>query len=55
MIRHGGWKYIHHVGFRPERYDLETDPGETADLAERPHRAPVLSECEAELRGICVK
>jgi choline-sulfatase len=53
MIRHGRWKYIYHVGFRPELYDLEADPGETTDLAERPDRAPVLAECEARLRDVC--
>jgi choline-sulfatase len=53
MIRHGRWKYIYHVGFRPELYDLEADPGETTDLAERPDRAPVLAECEARLRALC--
>jgi choline-sulfatase len=53
MVRHGRWKYIYHVGFRPELYDLESDPGETTDLAERPDMAPVLAECERELRRIC--
>ena len=53
MIRHGRWKYIHHVGFRPELFDLEADPGETEDLAERPGMAQVLAECEARLRAIC--
>jgi choline-sulfatase len=53
MIRHGRWKYVHHVGFRPELFDLAADPGETQDLAERPEMAPVLAECEARLRLIC--
>lgn len=53
MIRHSRWKYIYHVGFRPELYDLELDPGETKDLAERPDMRPLLAECEAELRCIC--
>jgi len=53
MIRHGRWKYIHHIGFRPELFDLEADRGETQDLAERPDMAPVLAECEARLRRIC--
>jgi choline-sulfatase len=53
MIRHGRWKYIHHVGFRPELFDMEADPGETEDLAEDPARADILAECEARLRTIC--
>ena len=53
MIRHGRWKYIHHVGFRPELFDMDADPGETQDLAERPDMRPVLAECEARLRAIC--
>ena len=27
MIRHGRWKYIHHVGYRPELFDLERRSG----------------------------
>jgi choline-sulfatase len=53
MIRHGRWKYIHHVGYRPELFDLVADPGETTDLAERPDMAPVLAACEAALRRVC--
>lgn len=53
MIRHGRWKYVHHVGFRPELFDLAADPGETQDLAEQPDKAPVLAECEAALRRVC--
>ena len=53
MIRHGRWKYVHHVGFRPELFDLKADPGETRDLAEQPDMVPVLAECEAQLRRIC--
>jgi choline-sulfatase len=53
MIRHGRWKYIHHVGYRPELFDLVADPGETTDLAERPDMVPVLAECDAALRRVC--
>ena len=53
MIRHGRWKYVHHVGFRPELFDLDADPGETQDLGERPDMAAVIAECDAVLRRIC--
>lgn len=53
MIRHGRWKYIHHVGYRPELYDLEADPGETADLAARAESASVLAACKAALLRVC--
>lgn len=53
MIRHGRWKFIYHVGYRPELFDLDGDPGETTDLAERPDMASVLAECEGRLRAIC--
>jgi choline-sulfatase len=53
MIRYGRWKYIYHVGFRPELYDIETDPGETTDLAEQSEMTSVLAECHAALLRIC--
>ena len=53
MIRHGRWKYVHHVGYRPELFDLESDPGETTDLAERPDMVSVLAECKVALLRIC--
>ena len=53
MIRHGRWKYVHHVGYRPELFDLESDLGETTDLAERSEMASVLAECKAALSRIC--
>jgi choline-sulfatase len=52
MLRHGRWKYVYHVGYRPELFDLEGDPGETRDLAEDPAHAGVLAECEARLRSM---
>ncbi len=53
MLRHGRWKYVHFVGYRPQLFDLGADPGETKDLATDPAYAGVLAECESELRKIC--
>lgn len=53
MIRHDRWKYVHHVGFRPELFDLAADPGEAHDLAQRAEMAAVIKECEGVLRRIC--
>jgi choline-sulfatase len=53
MIRHGRWKYIHHVGYRPELFDLDADPGETTDLAAMPGMEEALAACEAKLRSVC--
>ena len=53
MIRLGRWKYVHHVGYRAELFDLEADPGETRDLATDPAFAATLGECEQALRQIC--
>jgi choline-sulfatase len=53
MIRHGRWKYTYYVGYLPELFDLQRDPGETTDLATDPAYARVLQDCEARLRLIC--
>lgn len=52
MIRHGQWKYIHYVGFRPELFDIEADPHEAHDLALDPQHAGTVAECERVLRAI---
>jgi choline-sulfatase len=33
MIRQGKWAYHHYVGYEPELFDMETDPGQTVNLA----------------------
>jgi choline-sulfatase len=53
MVRKGRWKYHYYVRFRPELFDLETDPEELVDLAGKTEFAPLLREMEAELRRIC--
>lgn len=34
MVRTARWKYVSYLGFRPQLFDLETDPGERRDLGE---------------------
>ena len=53
MLRKGRWKYHYYVRFRPELFDLETDPEELNDLAQDPTHAGTLAEMEAALRLIC--
>ncbi len=53
MLRKGRWKFHYYVGFRPELFDLETDPEEMVDLAQDPAHADTLARMEAELRKIC--
>lgn len=52
MIRKGKYKYIHYVGYEPELFDLETDPEETASLAEDAGHAGVLKDYEGILRAM---
>ena len=37
MLRQGPWKYIKHMGYKPQLFNLEEDPWETTDLTERRH------------------
>jgi len=39
MIRNDRWKYVHFEGFRPQLFDLETDPKELRDLGAHPDYA----------------
>ena len=51
-MRFGSLKYIHHVGFEPELYDLTSDPDELHNLAPDSAYASDLTEAEAQLRLI---
>jgi choline-sulfatase len=53
MLRKGKWKYHYYVRFAPELFDLESDPEELNDLAQRPEHASIVAEMEQELRRIC--
>jgi choline-sulfatase len=53
MIRHGKYKYVHYVAYRPQLFDLEADPEELHDLAQDAAYAAVLAECRTRLYAIC--
>lgn len=53
MIRHGRYKYVYYVAYRPQLFDLDADPEELTDLAEDPRYADVLQECRRRLYAIC--
>jgi hypothetical protein len=50
MLREGPWKYIAHVGFRPQLFHLAEDPHEVADRAAA--QPEVVSRLDAALRRI---
>jgi len=53
MLRKGRWKYVHCVRYRPQLFDLETDPEELVDLGDDPARRATIAALEAELRRFC--
>jgi len=53
MLRKGKWKYVHCVGYRPQLFDLGSDPEELVDRAEDPSCRATLRGLEAELRRFC--
>ncbi|MGH8632706.1 MAG: sulfatase-like hydrolase/transferase, partial [Burkholderiales bacterium] len=52
MIRHGNYKYVHYVAYRPQLFDLKRDPEELRDLAGDRGHAKTLEECRARLYAI---
>ena len=53
MIRHGKYKYVHYVAYRPQLFDLNVDSEELRDLAPDPAYAEVMAECRDRLYSIC--
>lgn len=53
MIRHGKYKYVHYVAYRPQLFDLERDPEELRDLAQDPAYGSVVDECRTRLYAMC--
>jgi choline-sulfatase len=51
-IRHGQFKYIHYVKYRPQLFDLAMDPHEGQDLSTDPRYGKILMECEEKLRAL---
>jgi choline-sulfatase len=51
-IRHGRFKYVHYVKYRPQLFDLVDDPEEARDLATDPLCADARAQCEAKLRSM---
>jgi len=52
MIRNGKWKYMYHVDYAPQLFDLDSDPEELNDLGENSDYAGVRSECETLMRQV---
>lgn len=52
MLRNGRYKYNHYVGYEPELFDLENDPGEAQNLAADLGHAAILADFQAKLRSM---
>jgi choline-sulfatase len=50
MVRFGQYKYVHHVAYPDQLYDLEADPEELVDVIEAPEYAQVREEALGRLR-----
>ena len=51
-VRSGDWKYVHHVGYRPELYNVHDDPNELDDLGESATTRIEREQAEELLRSI---
>lgn len=53
MLADARWKYHEYVGYPPELFDLDADPGEENNLAEVPAHSDVIKRMQSALRRIC--
>lgn len=53
MVRFGRYKYVHYEGYRPQLFDLESDPMETRDLVLEGGHEMTIAEGEHRLMAIC--
>ncbi len=51
-VQVGTWKYVHHVGYEAELYDIAEDPDEIVDLGTSADHADVRAECLAAMHEI---
>ncbi len=49
MIRDGRYKLVYYHGYRPQLFDLESDPGEVQDLQDHPDHAGIRQSLLAQL------
>ena len=52
MLRDRRYKYVHYVNYRPQLFDLETDPDEMNDISCDPDYSDVLLRFRARLHGL---
>lgn len=51
LVRQGRWAYHHYVGYEPELFDEETDPGQSVNRTADPALASVVARMEGLLRA----
>lgn len=53
MLRDRRWKYVHWVGHDPQLFDMQADPHELTNLAERPDHQDRVADFRRRLAAIC--
>ena len=53
MLRDRRWKYVHFVGHDPQLFDMQADPHELTNLADRPAHQDLVADFGRRLAAIC--